>query len=273
MKLTLITLLSLNVLVLLPSMVKTMKIVFTNNLFSDLGDEKIEVYSGSNKFYKFLTKTLVVLIVLIIGVIIFCLVTAPVWFPIVLWRYFGFNVGVIAFLIVTLILLSLKLLYFRKKDFDQTRVELGIISDILFTLILMYSLVLGNNTSSLRVQEILRIIYVFDFPYSITIISILPMLIFSLLTLNVYLVSKVIILYLRKKVPYKPTTLKEIFLVLTISSYTGLYYLNEMNTGFISLEDIHILNEASRINSSIVAIIVIPLLLNRLTEQTMKKIN
>ncbi|MFW6047053.1 MAG: hypothetical protein ACOCP4_04650 [Candidatus Woesearchaeota archaeon] len=155
----------------------------------------------------------------------------------------------------------------HKKIGDHRYLEAGMITNAIYIFAIYMSGYVFTGLRTLNINEMIYQMYQLDFIFNETLMVFLPVLIFSIIITNIYLLFKrfryIFNTNIRK---YKVTTKKQIYSLAVMTSFIGLFYFNEITTSYVTKESQAVINGAETLLLVILTAMLIPALFNVLQE-------
>lgn len=191
---------------------------------------------------------------------------APIVIPILITVDGNPVLGFIVFAIASAIGAYLKLIVIKIRTMNNKKyMELGLLSEILIIFLFFQILVLFADPLNFSVNILINLFYNLTFKYKIELMVFIPTLFYSLLSLNFYILFKKVRYDLKKDIEkYNRINKSNILLTLVLTSFIGLFFLNNLDKSFMSEAEIEVYKGAINIFSILLSAILIPLLLNKL---------
>lgn len=214
---------------------------------------------------KLFSSILIILTVSIISI----LILLPIWLPIVLWIKCSPLIGVISLSLSNLPFSILKFYYPITKKIGISAIHHIISNDsLLYLFILQLGYILSSNNGK-SLYELTVVVYQIDSTFGSTMVVLFPVIIVSLICINIYFLYKKFTYYANKKKINSSSliSIKKLVFIFTISGFLGLYYINMIDKSFIPEEKIEIVYGAINITTSIITALIIPIGLSLLTQK------
>lgn len=245
----------------IPSLIKIFK--------RSVNNEKMIEFENTLKDKSKVTKIVSGILVMIFVFVVASLIMIPIWLPIVLWLKISPLIGVIILMFLNLPFSILKFHYPITKQIGKSAVHHIVSNDsLMYLFVIQLGYILSKNNGK-NLFELTKIVYELDSHLGSTLIVIFPVLILSLISVNLYFLFKKFSYYFHKKQITNSSliSMKKLVFIFTLSGFLGLYYINMIDKSFVSISDVDVVNGAINITTSIITALVIPIGLSLLSQK------
>lgn len=214
---------------------------------------------------RFITKGLILIFFTALFIIVMAIITSPIVLPIFLRLQYGLIPGLISLVVFSALLMLWKIIIIKKKTNDDRYLELAVINETLNFMLFFFLAIIIIDPFDFSLNGLILYFYNMDFTYKIETIVFIPIIFISFVTLNLYFLIKKLQYSIKPNIDkYKKVDMKSYFLVAVLSSFIGLFFLNNLDKSFMSEREIEVYKGAINIFSILMSSILIPLLLNKL---------
>lgn len=222
-------------------------------------DELID--KQKNKLMKVLVGFIMVVIVFIVLLFMIGFLLMPFWIPVWLWIKFGVLWGIVSISVGSILGAVIKAIVIKKKTGDPRFLEAGMINDILYIIAIYMSGYVFTGLRELSIQDMVHSVYDSNVFFNETLMVLLPAAIFALVITNLYLLYKrTVYVFNRDILLYKVTTRKQVYIFAIVASFLGLFYFNEINLSYVSIQSLATINGAKTLLLVILTAMLIPAL-------------
>lgn len=213
---------------------------------------------------RFITKGLIIISFTTLMIIIMAIITSPIVLPIYLRLKYGLIPGLISLVVFSIPLTLWKISIIKKKTHDGRYLELAVINEILNFMLFFFLAIIVIDPFGFTLNGLIHYFYNINFVYKIETIVFIPTIFISFVTLNLYFLIKKLRYDVKPNIDkYKTIDIKSYFLVAVLSSFIGLFFLNNLDKSFMSETELEIFKGTMNIFSILMSAILIPLLLNK----------
>lgn len=245
--------------------------VQTSKRIPEPDTKKVEllIAKQKTKLGRFFVRIAIILFVLIFISLILGASSYFIWIPILVWNNYGPLWGIISLALIAFSDTYLKVLIFRKRQLNPKLKELMILSDSIKYFAIVDAFLLFSNLEGQSLYQILQSIYHADFFMNTTLMVFIPTAYSVLLLANVIVIIKRTKFLFNKNLDkYRATTKRSILLLVVSTSFFGLFYLNQLDLGFVSIEDAEAIRGAMNTYGVLLSAIFIPLFLDALQNRS-----
>ncbi len=224
--------------------------------------EPIALESKNAELYKnkIILKILSAIFILIMIAVFVAVVLIPSWLPIVIWIFFGAKYGLIAILFFSTLAALGKIILVVKKTREPKVIEEAVLNEILTFFTIFLAIFLFTDLRGLSLESLISTVYFKSISVSIPLMIFLPILYYSIILTNVYVIikrSKMLLIKVNNK--YKQTTFIDVVVVLNISAFLGLMYINVLDLSYMTTFGYDSLKNILNIYLALLTAFLIPL--------------
>jgi hypothetical protein len=213
-----------------------------------------------NKFLNVIINFLLVCIILLFSIVLIGLSTFQIWLPTLIWIRSGIVPGLITIAATSVVGTILKMTVISKKITDKKFIEISFINDLIYYFSIIQAILIFTNIKGTKPDLLIKQIYYSNIYMNTTLMVFIISLYFSIIITNIYILYKRFTFLLTKNLQkYRRTSILLIISIIIISSFIGLFFINNLDLSYMTVKDKSILDGAISIFTILLSSILIPL--------------
>lgn len=259
--------LSIDFLIMIMHCLYSIEVIKRNKLFLKMKERNDKVSKDMEDKIpsSVLGKVIYGVLTLIVVILLIAFSTSIIWLPITMWIYFGWQSGLIAFMLISAILSLLLIFIYVKLIPGYVLKEGAIVKEVIYVSFFILLSIFVKYGSPFPLDQLVEIVYTQSSVINSTLSVIVPVLIIGLMTTNIYLFINGLayITDKSKKIVKARTKIIDILTIFTFSSFFALFYVVDRDWSFLTILNSTRHYETIDIFKNLLVAVLVPLILSR----------
>jgi len=220
-----------------------------------------------------LGKVIYGVLTLIVVVFFIAFLTSIIWLPIIMWIFFNWQSGLIAFMLISAILSLLLIFIYVKLVPGYVLKEGAIVKEAIYVSFFVLLSIFIKYGSPFPLDQMVEIVYTQSSVFNSTLSVLVPVLIIGLMLTNIYLFINGLayIVDKSKKIVKARTKIIDILTIFTFSSFFALFYVVDRDWSYLNLLNTTRHYETIDVFKNFLVAVLVPLILSRFISANSKE--
>lgn len=267
--------LSIDFLIMIMHYLYSIEMVKKNKLFSKIKERNDKVSKDMEEKIpsSVLGKVIYGVLTLIVVVFFIAFLTSIIWLPIIMWIFFNWQSGLIAFMLISAILSLLLIFIYVKLVPGYVLKEGAIVKEAIYVSFFVLLSIFIKYGSPFPLDQMVEIVYTQSSVFNSTLSVLVPVLIIGLMLTNIYLFINGLayIVDKSKKIVKARTKIIDILTIFTFSSFFALFYVVDRDWSYLNLLNTARHYETIDVFKNLLVAVLVPLILSRFISANSKE--